>query len=409
MFWSIISAAFIGPGTVTTAASAGAVFKLDLVWILLVATASCLLLQEACARISIVSGKTIGEAIATKFGSRRWEWILGIAIILGCAAYEAGNMLGAASGLSLIVSGYENAFVFFLFSISVLLLWRGSIQVITRVLGLVVALMGVLFISLLFNLEYTDPVTIPTIPSGSNLLVIGLLGTTIVPYNLFLGSGISKGQSLGEMRYGLSIAILIGGAISIAILIVSSTVDGPFTFQKVVQSIINLSSPAFGAFFAIGLLAAGASSALTAPLAAAITARSLFAKNWTYTSTGFRMVWGSVLLFGFLIGVADVKVIPMIILAQAVNGLLLPFLAVLITILVNDSKLLARHTNAWWLNVFFLMVIFITCLVGFAGLQKAIQRIWADWEGVSQFWSASVAGIVAMLTVAIAVRSGKGH
>ena len=66
LFWSVISAAFIGPGTVTTASAAGASFDLDLIWALVFATLACIVLQEAAARVTIGSGKTLGEAIAIK-------------------------------------------------------------------------------------------------------------------------------------------------------------------------------------------------------------------------------------------------------------------------------------------------------------------------------------------------------
>ena len=102
LFWSIISAAFIGPGTVTTAAKAGATFKLDLLWALVFSIIATVILQEAAARITIASGKNLGQIIAIKFkGSAWWQWFLFLSIAFGCAAYQAGNMLGAISGLIL--------------------------------------------------------------------------------------------------------------------------------------------------------------------------------------------------------------------------------------------------------------------------------------------------------------------
>jgi len=67
LFWSVISAAFIGPGTITTASTAGALFDLELVWALVFAIIACIILQEAAARVAIVSNLTMGEAIAMRF------------------------------------------------------------------------------------------------------------------------------------------------------------------------------------------------------------------------------------------------------------------------------------------------------------------------------------------------------
>ncbi|MBK5279529.1 MAG: divalent metal cation transporter, partial [Bacteroidia bacterium] len=88
ILWSVISAAFIGPGTVTTAVTAGYQFQLDLLWAVVFATASCIILQETSARIVIASGLSLGEAVVKKFGNKNGFWInmfIGISIVIGCA------------------------------------------------------------------------------------------------------------------------------------------------------------------------------------------------------------------------------------------------------------------------------------------------------------------------------------
>ena len=105
----VIAAAFIGPGTVTTAAASGAKFGYSLLWALLFSTLACIVLQESAARVTIVSGKTIGEAIKKNYRSNRNAWLVAISIFLGCAAYEAGNILGAISGLALVITGVHKA------------------------------------------------------------------------------------------------------------------------------------------------------------------------------------------------------------------------------------------------------------------------------------------------------------
>ena len=73
LFWSVISAAFIGPGTVTTCAMAGSRFGLDLLWALTFSTLGTILLQEAAARVTIASGLSLGELLTQTYGPRvRW-------------------------------------------------------------------------------------------------------------------------------------------------------------------------------------------------------------------------------------------------------------------------------------------------------------------------------------------------
>ena len=105
LFWSVIAAAFIGPGTVTTAAASGSRFGFSLLWALVFSTVACLVLQEASARVTICSGSSLAGALRKRFSGGPVGWsvlflVLG-AIVLGCAAYEAGNVLGGVAGVTL--------------------------------------------------------------------------------------------------------------------------------------------------------------------------------------------------------------------------------------------------------------------------------------------------------------------
>lgn len=106
-FWAIISAAFIGPGTITTAASAGAEFGYQLLWALLFSIIACIVLQEASARLRLATGKNLGEVLNGYFKDKKRGtavvWLVLGAVIFGCAAYETGNILGAVAGSALVL------------------------------------------------------------------------------------------------------------------------------------------------------------------------------------------------------------------------------------------------------------------------------------------------------------------
>ncbi len=385
LFWSIISAAFIGPGTITTAASAGARYQFTLLWALLFSTVACLILQEASARITIVSEKNLGQAIRYQF-HRRVERLLVIslvsgAIILGCAAYEAGNILGGVAGALLAIPLSRSQMTLLVGLLAGLLLWFGKTRRVAQFLGGLVGLMGIAFLSTALSLkpsvsELLRGTLRPAFPAGSGLLVLGLIGTTVVPYNLFLGSGIARGSKLPEMRFGLSIAILLGGIISMGVLVVGSAVQGPFSFEALSATLAGALGDWARFFFALGLFAAGFSSAITAPLAAAITARSLFERPdglcWDEKGRAFRGVWLGVLAVGVLFGLADIKPIPAIILAQALNGVLLPFVAVFLLIAVNDRSLMGDDAiNGAVANSLMSIVVAITVVLGLSGILRA--------------------------------------
>lgn len=149
LFWSVIAAAFIGPGTVTTAASAGSSFGLTLLWALTFSTIACLVLQEAGARITVVSGHNLGQALVRQYGRSAARWVPAFvmgAIVLGCAAYQAGNILGAVAGLELVAGVSRRVLTMGIGLVAFAVLWLGSTKVVANLLGVVVAVLGVSFL-----------------------------------------------------------------------------------------------------------------------------------------------------------------------------------------------------------------------------------------------------------------------
>ena len=381
ILWSIISAAFIGPGTVTTAASAGSQFQLQLLWAVTFATLACIALQEVSARITISSGLSFGQALDKKFGNQKgfWvKWLVGGAVVLGCAAYEAGNILGGTSGLVLLLGDYGKTFTILLTLIAALVLWSGRGKWISTIMTILVAMMGIAFFALAFygNFSFGQVVSssvLPIIPPGAELLTLGLVGTTIVPYNIFLGSGISKGQTIPLMRIGLSISVIIGGLITAWILMAgtlasefNSFADLSHQFQTKIGMIGVIA-------LGVGLFAAGFSSAITSPYAASIIATSVFN---TQKKSSIVWVWASVLAVGFLFGISGIKPIPVILAVQAVNGLILPLITYFLIVIVNDPSLIpvsGRHAS--WYNVVLILILGCVLVLGFNNIDKVLVTV----------------------------------
>ncbi len=410
LFWSVISAAFVGPGTVTTAAKAGASFEFSLLWALLFSTLACVILQEAAARLPLLAGHNLGEAIAKRHGRKSFLAFLAAgAILVGGVAYQAGNLLGATEGIALLWPSSKTLILLCLLIPCALLLWLSSYQLIAKVLGGVVALMGIAFVIVLSRLELNwgevfQGLMIPHMHDGSAWLVVGLIGTTIVPYNLFLGSGISAGQGVKEMRQGLIIAIVLGGLISMAILIVGTQVQGDFSFRALAGAMQAQLGPWAVWLFGFGLMAAGFSSAITAPMAAAITVKSIFGESLQRE----RIVWGSVLLIGFLFGVVSGQnstPTSVIIAAQALNGLLLPIVTIFLLMAVNDPKLMPiGQLNPWTSNGLMLLLVGLTSFLGLTHLLKASFRA-LDWALPSDQATLPWLLLIAILVMVIAAIS----
>ncbi|MCG6925998.1 MAG: Nramp family divalent metal transporter [Acidobacteria bacterium] len=409
LFWSVISAAFIGPGTVTTAASAGARHGLDLLWALVFSTLACLVLQEASARLTVVSGRDLGEAIRERFSRGALGVVVPIfvlaAVVVGCAAYEAGNLLGGVAGAVLATGLSKTALTLVAGVVAFTLLWLGTTHTVPRVLGGVVAFMGVAFLLTAMRLGPEPSALVrgsllPRLPPGSPLLVMGLIGTTVVPYNLFLGSGIARGQKLGELRFGLCVAVVLGGVISMGVLVVGTAVDPPLAFAALGQALRARLGEWAESLFAYGLLAAGLSSAITAPLAAGVAARSLLPRTpgrpespWRY-----RGSWLFVLLTGVGFGLAEVQPVPAIILAQVLNGVLLPFVAAFLLLLVNDVGLMGeKGLNGPASNLAMSLVVVVTVLLGALNVSRAVASAGGLAPPTESRLLLSAAGLVLVL------------
>jgi manganese transport protein len=120
----------------------------------------------------------------------------------------------------------------------------------------------------------------------------------------------------------------------------------------------------------IGLFAAGFSSAITSPYAASMIATSVFGAEKKNT---VRLVWGAVLLTGFIFGVSGVKPIPVILTVQALNGLILPLITGFLILVVNDHVLIPESgRHAGWYNIVLLLILGCVLLIGLNNVDKAM-------------------------------------
>lgn len=327
------------------------------------------------------------------------------AILLGCAAFEAGNILGAVAGISLVWPHIPGGLVVLAIgSTAAILLWMGTIRQIALLLGFIVAFLGICFVITAFlipiNLwDLLENGLIPSIPAGSEILVLGLIGTTVVPYNLFLGSGLRHTQTPREMKMSLFIAIGLGGFISIAVLITGTAISGVFSFEALAAELTRLLGPPGRWLLGLGLFGAGLSSSLTAALAAAVTTKSISKygdsdEGWSHTGRKFRLIWGAVLLTGILFGYLRIQPIPAIILAQALNGILLPLIAMVLFLLINNSILIPEsNQNGRFYNLATSIVVYITFLIGITNLFRVYASL-TDTIPVNQLWIAGISFVV---------------
>ena len=128
-------------------------------------------------------------------------------------------------------------------------------------------------------------------------------------------------------------------------------------------------------FMGIGLFAAGITSAITAPLAAAYVASSCF--NWKdgLRSYKFRLVWGFILLVGVVSQSFQIRPIEIIKFAQVANGLLLPVICIFLLWVVNKSSLMGAYKNKKWQNVAGILLLLLILVLGVKSIWSVIGNL----------------------------------
>lgn len=392
----LVTAAFIGPGTVTVASTVGAGYGFVVGWALVFSVVATIVLQEMSARLGIVSRAGLGEAVRRTFTRpvpRALAALLVVAAIgLGNAAYQASNLLGAATALESLLGLNTQLAAGAIGLAALLLLASGAYRWIERVLISLVVLMSVVFLTTAVMVrpdlgKLAAGLVTPVIPPGGWLPVLGLIGTTVVPYNLFLHASsvcekwpadVERSQALGESRLDTTLAIILGGLVTLAIM---TTAAAAFAGTGIkISSAAHMApqlEPLLGGaapwFFGIGLLAAGLTSAITAPLAASYAVAGVCGWPREMRSWPFRAVWFLVLATGVVTAMGyGESPVEMIIFAQVANGLLLPLVATLLIVVVNRRDLLGEYRNGWPANGAAVVVVLIVTLLGGLGVYKGI-------------------------------------
>lgn len=395
---AIVVAAFIGPGTVTTCTLAGVNYKYALLWAMLFSTIATIILQEMSARIGIVANKGLGSTIRETFEENPTAKFIVIALVIaalgiGNSAFQSGNISGASMGLQVIFGGSKQVWVVLIALVAGFLLWTGSYRLIEKVLIGIVIVMSIVFIATAVVIspnwaEVFRGLFVPTIAPGALIVTLGLIGTTVVPYNLYLhssaaserwGSYTDKREAISESNLDAMLSIGLGGIISMAIIITSSSMFGTGVQIKSAADMARQLEPLLGLwakwFFAIGLFGAGISSTITAPMAAAYAMTGVLGLKSGLKERHFRTIWLLVMLIGATVAFFGANPVQVIVFAQAVNGILLPISAILLIAVINNRKIMKEFVNTTVSNILGYFVVVVTVILGLRMILTALKII----------------------------------
>jgi len=386
-----VAAAFIGPGTITMCSIAGAQFKYGLIWALIVSILLTMFIQLTAIRIGLTTKNTLSNLIKDQFqnGLLKYTSILLIisAIFIGNSAYEAGNISGAVMGFELLFGDsfqFNQINIFSILSgiLALPLIIFGNNKVLEKILIILVLIMSFSFVFTVFivgvdfNLLFSSS-NFFSFPPDSILTIAGLIGTTVVPYNIFLHVALvnnrwKSSKDLKFANFDTIVSISIGGLISLCILLTAAGLNNTDILNAV--DLANSLQPLYGNFskyiVAIGLLSAGLTSSITAPIAAAYVVCGCFGFSTNRKSNLFKIIAVIVLLIGVIFSSIGISPIEIIKFAQVTNGILLPLIVIFLLFIANNIRLLKNKTNTPFQNILGLIVIGFCLLLCYRSIAK---------------------------------------
>lgn len=365
----LVTVGFIDPGNWASNFAAGSEFGYALLWVVTLSTVMLIILQHNVAHLGIVTGLCLSEA-ATKY-TPAWvsKPILATAVLASISTSLA-EILGGAIALQMLF-GIPILWGALLTTVFVLLmLFTNSYKKIERAIIAFVSVIGLSFIYELFlvkidwTLAAASWVT-PSLPQGSMLIVMSVLGAVVMPHNLFLHSEVIQSHEYNKqddssirrvLKYELFdtlFSMVVGWAINSAmILLAASTFFQAGVPVDELQQAKSLLEPLLGnnaaVIFALALLMAGISSTITSGMAAGSIFAGMFGESYhikdSHSQVGVVLSLGVALLLIFFIG----DPFKGLLISQMVLSLQLPFTVFLQVGLTSSVRVMGKYANSRW-------------------------------------------------------------
>ncbi|WP_282344432.1 Nramp family divalent metal transporter [Pseudomonas sp. PS02288] len=370
----LVSIGYMDPGNWATAIEAGSRFGYALLFVVVLASLSGMVLQNLCSRLGIATGRDLAQLSRERYspGVARGQWLLAELSII---ATDLAEVLGAALAFHLLLGvSITTGVVLTAFDTLIVLALQGANfrRLEAIVLGLIATIGACFFVELVLIKPYWPEVAAGLKPSWEMLsqqeplyLAIGILGATVMPHNLYLHSSVVQtrvnGSDLASKRSAvrfarldtiasLSLALLINAAI--LILAAAAFHRSGHTDVVEIQDAYHLLDPLVGGtlasiLFGVALLAAGQSSTFTGTLAGQVVMEGFLQAKIPCWQR--RLITRALALIPALIGVVwlgDGAVGKLLVLSQVVLSLQLPFALWPLIRFSSDRQLMGPLANS---------------------------------------------------------------
>lgn len=380
----LVTVGFIDPGNWASNFAAGADFGYSLLWVITLSTVMLIVLQHNVAHLGIVTGLCLSEA-ATKY-TPKWvsRPILGTAVLASISTSLA-EILGGAIALEMLFDIpiiWGSLLTAFFVTI---MLFTNSYKRIERSIIAFVSVIGLSFLYELFLVDIDWPLAArswvtPSIPEGSLLVIMSVLGAVVMPHNLFLHSEVVQSREYNKKDdasirkllkyefYDTLFSMGVGWAINSAmILLAAATFFANHIGVEELQQAKSLLEPLLGnqaaTIFALALLMAGISSTVTSGMAAGSIFAGMFGESYHVKDVHSRV--GILLSLGMALIVILFIENPFqgLIISQMILSVQLPFTIFLQVGLTSSKRVMGQYANSRWSSfVLYTMAVIVSVL-----------------------------------------------
>lgn len=358
-------------GGITTYALAGSQFGYDLLWLFIPMIIALAIIQEMGVRMGVVSGKGLADLIREKVGIKL-TFLMTIALL----AANMGNILAEFSGISVssAIFGVPN---FVALPLAALVVWLLVVKGTYKSVEKVFLAASLIYLSYIVAGFLSQPdwglaihnTFIPQIvPNEAYItMIIGLVGTTIAPWMMFYlqSTIVEKGISLNNLKYSKADAVL--GAIVVNIVAFFIVISCAATIHAngiqvndvadISRALVPFAGQYASLLFAFGFLNASLFAASILPLSTAYyVCESLgfeagVSKSFREAPVFHGLYLGLIILAVIIIMIPNIPLLSILYLSQVANGILLPFLLILMLLIINDKKVMGEHVNSRLFNL----------------------------------------------------------
>lgn len=389
----LVSVGYMDPGNWATNIAAGSSFGYTLLWVLLMSNVMALLLQGLSAKLGIATGLTLAQAIRANT-PKKVSIPLWLTAEVAAMATDLAEFLGAALGLYILLSIplFPAALITGALVFLILGLHRYGHRAVEIAIMSLVAIVGIAYV---YEVFITRPawgdvgrgVVVPSFAGpGALFIAVGMLGATVMPHNVFLGSHVvqarrtlTDGPAAKHRLYryaliDLVIALNLAWLINSAMVVMSAAAfegRGVDEIQQAHATLAPLFGAASAAAFAIALVAAGISSSVTGTLAGqSIMEGFIGYRMWLWARRAITMIPALVVIW-----LAGDQAFLILIWSQVVLSLQLPFTILPLILLTSSKKVMgSEYVNKRWMKAVAWIV--ATTIVAFN-----VYLLWHLWTG----------------------------